>query len=321
MSIPQVNTAPAATAVLGAATIGSSAILIRLSGESPATVAFFRCAGALAVLAVLAVLEHRRRGPRSRSSHTWSLLAGVLLGITLVLQNHAIAALGAGIATVLSNLQVLFVALAGWALFAERPTRSYFLALPAALFGVLLVSGALETATPTTVTASGVLIGVLTSAAYAAFMLATKRGGRGGPPHVVGPLAEINLAAMGIALLYGLARGDFDPTPAWPAWGWLLLLALGPQLLGWFLITTSMKRLPIALTALILLLQPLVAVALSAFLLGERFSPAQLVGCAVLLAAVLFAGAGGRPASWPARQGELAGSTARVARETANSPC
>lgn len=98
---------------------------------------------------------------------------------------------------------------------------------------------------------------------------------------------------MAVAVLYGLARGDLDPTPPWPAWGWLLLLALGPQLLGWLLITRSMTRLPIALAALILLLQPLVAVALGAVVLGERFSTGQLAGCTVLVLAVLFAGSGG----------------------------
>jgi drug/metabolite transporter (DMT)-like permease len=292
---PSSRAVAVAAALLGATTIGTSAILIRLSGESSATVAFVRCAGAFAVLVVLAWLERSRRGPRPRSSHAWSLLAGVLFGITLILQNHAIEALGAGIATVLSNLQVLFVASAGWALFGERPSRRYFLALPPALGGVLMVSGALDDASATTVTGSGVLLGVLTSAAYAAFMLTTKHGRRGGPPHVVGPLAEVNGAAMVVALLYGAASGDLDPTPPWPAWGWLLLLALGPQLLGWFLITSSMARLPIALAALILLLQPLVAVALGAVVLGERFSTAQLAGCVVLLLAVLFAGSGGAP--------------------------
>jgi drug/metabolite transporter (DMT)-like permease len=277
-------------ALLGATTIGTSAILIRLSGESPATVAFFRCAGAFVVLAVLAGLERSRRGPRTRAGHAWSVLAGALFGITLILQNYAIEALGAGIATVLSNLQVLVVAVAGWALFGERPSGSYFLALPPALFGVLMVSGVLEDGAATAVTGAGILLGVLTSVAYAAFMLTTKRGRQS---HVVGPLAEVNGVAMLVAALFGLARGDLDPAPAWPAWGWLLLLALGPQLLGWFLITTSMARLPIALAALILLLQPLVAVTLGAVVLGERFSTGQLAGCTVLVLAVLFAGSSG----------------------------
>lgn len=281
---------PAAVAVAGAAVIGTSAVLIRLSGESSATVAFFRCAGALPVLAVLAWRERSACGPRS--NHGWSLLAGVLFGITLVLQNHAIAALGAGIATVLGNLQVLFVALAGWALFAERPSGRWFLALPPALLGVLLVSGALED-TSVTVTGTGILLGVLTSAAYAAFMLTTKRGQRTGFPHVVGPLAEVTATALVVAALYGLVRGDLHPAPSWPAWGWLLLLALGPQCAGWLLITASMKRLPVALAALILLLQPLVAVVLGAVVLGERLSAGQLAGCVILLAAVLFAGPAG----------------------------
>jgi len=276
----------AVAAVAGAIVIGTSAVLIRLSGESPATVAFFRCAGALPPLLALAWAERRVKGPRT--GRGWSLLAGGFFGITLVLQNYAIAALGAGIATVLSNLQVLFVAVAGWALFAERPSARYFFALPPALFGVLLVSGALDSS-PGAVTAAGVGLGVLTSAAYATFMLVVKRSQRENSGHVVGPLAEITAVALAVAAVYGLLRGDLDVTPAWPAWGWLLLLAWGPQLVGWLLITVSMKRLPIALAALVLLLQPLVAMVLGVVVLGERLSAAQCAGCAVLVLSVLAA--------------------------------
>jgi drug/metabolite transporter (DMT)-like permease len=51
---------------------------------------------------------------------------------------------------------------------------------------------------------------------------------------------------------------------------------------------------PAALTSVILLLQPVAAVALSAAVLDERPSPAQLTGCVVVLAGVVAATAGRR---------------------------
>jgi drug/metabolite transporter (DMT)-like permease len=93
------------------------------------------------------------------------------------------------------------------------------------------------------------------------------------------------------------AFGGADLAPSWPAHGWLPLLALGPQVLGWSLITFTLPRQPAALTALLLLVQPLTTVALSAVALGERPSPWQLAGCAVIVLGVLW---GSRRGAQPA---------------------
>src|SRR5215475_10625176 len=70
------------------------------------------CFLALPLLIALAVVERRRRGPRRPAAHLGAAAAGAFLAVDLVLWNHTIADVGAGVATVLGNLQVLFVALA-----------------------------------------------------------------------------------------------------------------------------------------------------------------------------------------------------------------
>ena len=84
--------------------------MVTLSGADPVTAAFFRCALALPVLVPLAIWEQRRLGRRPLRSRVTAVVAGLFLAIDLVLWNHAIADVGAGIATVLGNLQVVFVA-------------------------------------------------------------------------------------------------------------------------------------------------------------------------------------------------------------------
>ena len=59
-----VSDRPELAGLLGALVIAFSAILVRLADVSPATAAFFRCAYAVPVLAVLAWLERRRHGPQ-----------------------------------------------------------------------------------------------------------------------------------------------------------------------------------------------------------------------------------------------------------------
>jgi len=72
--------------------------------------------------------------------------------------------------------------------------------------------------------------------------------------------------------------GEADLVPTWPAHGWLLVLALSSQVLGWLLITVSLPRLPAALTSVTLTIQPVGSVFLGVILLGESPSLLQLAG-------------------------------------------
>ena len=89
--------------------------------------------------------------------------------------------------------------------------------------------------------------------------------------------------------MIGLVLRDFRLGPAWPALGWLVVLALTSQVLGWLLITMSMPGLPAWLVGALLLVQPAGSLILSAVFLRERPSAAQLAGVAVILAGVLIA--------------------------------
>ena len=76
--------------------------------------------------------------------------------------------------------------------------------------------------------------------------------------------------------------------PSWPAHGWLLLLALSVQVVGWLLISTSLPRLPAAVTSVVLTIQPVGAVLLGIWLLGEAPSAFQLLGVLFILAGLLL---------------------------------
>ena len=131
----------------------------------------------------------------------------------------------------------------------------------------------------------------------------------GGPPTgraggalgaVAQPLYEATLGAAATSLLLAAALRDFRLGHAWPAIGWLALLALTSQVVGWLLITVSMPRLPAALISAMLLVQPAGAVGLGAVILGERPSAVQLLGVALIMLGVVIAARGGaRRASGP----------------------
>ncbi len=273
-------------AVLGALTIAFSAILVDLADVSPASAAFFRCLYALPALGVLAWWEDRRHGRRTWRERRLAIPAGVLFAVDLIAWNHAIADVGAGLATVLGNLQVVIVPFLALVLLGERVPRRILLSLPIVLFGILLVSGALDSGAYGVNPSRGVLFGVITALTYAAFLL-IQRQGSADLRRPGGPLFDTSLVTAVLAGLYGLAIGAGDLVPAWPSAGWLILLGLTSQALGWLLITLSLPRLPAAMTSLTLTIQPIASVALGAILLGQEPSVLQLAGVACILAGLL----------------------------------
>jgi drug/metabolite transporter (DMT)-like permease len=278
---------PLLLAVLGAACISASAILVKLAGTGTATTAFFRCFLALPVLVALAVAEQRRHGPRRAAARGGAVLAGLFLAVDLVLWNHAIAEVGAGIATVLGNLQVLFVALTAWVLLRERPGRRFLIALPVVMAGVVMVSGLAGDATSGIHPLAGIGYGLGTAPAYTAFLLSMRRASAG-VPHVAGPLAEATAGAAVGSLALGSVFGGLQLHIGWPSFGWLLLLSLTSQTIGWLLITSSLPRLPAAISSLTLLLQPAAAMLLAAAVLGERPSLIQVAGAVVVCGGILW---------------------------------
>ncbi|MGI8871110.1 MAG: DMT family transporter [Candidatus Limnocylindria bacterium] len=295
---------PILTAILGALTIAFSAVLVRLSGASPATAAIFRCAYALPALGLLAWLEHRRYGPRPAGQVRLALVAGIFFAVDLVIWHHTIGLVGAGLATVLGNTQVVIVALAAWLFLGERPTSRVLVAIPVVLLGVVLISGAIGGHAYGRDPGLGVVTGVLTGFAYAGFLLVLRRGNQD-IRRPAGPLFDATAVAMVAAVLIGLPFGEVNLVPSWPEHGWLVALALSSQVVGWLLISVSLPRLPAAVTSVVLTLQPIGSVLLGMVLLHESPSAVQLLGAATILAGLLFATVHRRTGAAPPSPAEL----------------
>ncbi len=295
---------PALTVLVGAVAIAFSGILFRLSHVSPSTGAFFRCLWALPALWPIARWEQRRWGRRPLRSRAFAWLAGLFFTADLILWHNAIDQVGAGLATVLGNTQVVLVGLLAWLLLHERPHRASLVAIPIVLVGVVLISGALEQGAYGSNPALGATFGVLTGLAYTGFLLVLRYGQRGvvGP---AGPLFDATLSCTVGCVLAGWAIGDLDLTPSWAAQGWLVLLALSSQVLGWLLIAISLPRLPAVVTSVSLTLQPVCSVIFAALILSEAPSALQLLGAAGILSGLLISSLGRRAP--PPPEPELAG--------------
>src|SRR5699024_5922736 len=107
------------------------------------------------------------------------------------------------------------------------------------------------------------------------------------PGRRMATLTDAMIAATGVGAVTGLATGSLDFTPGWSAIAWLVLVAATGQVLAWLLLGSALARLSASTGSVLLLIQPIFALALSAALLGERPSLLQLAGCAGVLAVVM----------------------------------
>jgi drug/metabolite transporter (DMT)-like permease len=268
--------------------IAFSGIFYSWAEVSPSTGTFYRCLFGLPFLAAVAYVERRKFGPLPRATVRLALIAGVFFAGDLTFWHHAIEYVGAGLATVLGNLQVLIVGLVAWAAFGERPPRSVLIALPIVLLGVVLISGVVGTGAYGSAPVLGVLLGLLTAACYAGYLLIIRRGGRD-LRRPAGPVAVATASTALCAAAGGFVVGDLDLTPGPESLFWLAMLGFTSQFLGYLLISLSLPRLPAVVTSVILLAQPVATVVLAMVLLGEAPSQAQLAGVGLVIGGIAVA--------------------------------
>lgn len=277
---------PRLSALLGAFFIATSGVFYRFSHVTPETAAVFRCVYGLPLLLVATVLERRAAGPLPGRDRLLAIVAGVFFASDLLFWHHSIDAVGAGMATVLANLQVVVVAFAAWLLFGERPAARTLAALPIILAGVVLIGGLAGGGTYGADPLLGVVLGLTAALSYGAYLIVLRHVGR---RHTAEPVAISTATTAVVAALFGIAVGRFDPIPSWPSHGWLVLLGITAQSAGYLLISLSLPRLPAAVTSIILLAQPVVSVGLAMVLLGETPSVAQLGGVALVIGGIALA--------------------------------
>ncbi|MEA2674031.1 MAG: hypothetical protein QOI92_1223 [Chloroflexota bacterium] len=268
--------------------IAFSGIFYKFAEVTPATATTFRCLYGLPILALVGWYEHRRFGALPMRTIWLAIIAGVFFAGDLLSWHHAVDAVGAGLATVLGNLQVIVVGLVAWVIFKERPPRPVLLALPIVLIGVVLISGVVGAGAYGVNPQLGVSLGIVTAFSYAGYLLVIRRGSRD-LRRPAGPVAIATASTAVVAIIYGVFSHELDPIPAWPSHGWLALLGITSQSIGYLIISISLPRLPAALVSIILLAQPVATVILARILLDERPSPDQLIGVALVVAGLAVA--------------------------------
>jgi drug/metabolite transporter (DMT)-like permease len=298
MSIPRSDPRALAWMLAGAAIIGTNGIMVELAGTPPTVSAFWRMlfGGAILLAWVAASGARQPLGPRAWG---WVVVTGVAFATDLWLWHRSILLVGPGLATLLGNAQVFFMALAGVLFFRERLGPRFVAGLVLAFAGLWLMLGSHWPELPPQYR-WGVWLGLGTGVCYAAYNLCLRRAQReahvdrmGAPPvaQVLGIAALVSALCLGAA---GLAEGAAFAIPSLKSLVVLMALAAFGHCVSWVLISRAMARLRVALVGLLLLLQPVVAFVLDVWLFDRATAPREWVGLALSLAGIFLASVRGR---------------------------
>lgn len=282
----------------GAALIGTNGLMVRFAETPPTISAFYRMLFGGLLLSLL-VAARRDWRPLPGRVWLWTLLPAAAFAADLWLWHRSILLVGPGLATLLANTQVFFMALSGAVLYRERIGPRFLGGLALAFFGLWLLLGGEWDSLPSEYR-WGVWLGLATGVCYAAYNLGLKRTQHEAHRTTGGaaPIAQVlALASLGCALLLGLAgaaEGVSFAIPGWRSLAWLLLLAGLGHCLSWALISRAMPHLRVAVVGLLLLLQPVVAFLLDIALLDRLTTSREWLGLAFTLAGIFLAGLRGR---------------------------
>jgi drug/metabolite transporter (DMT)-like permease len=279
--------APALFALFAGATcIALSPIWVRMSDVGPTASAFWRVALAVPLLWAIAALVPRHPASADRRQRWLLAAAGLAFAGDLAFWHWSIQATSVANATLLANLSSIFVTLAAWLLWRQKPTGQFLLGLALSLVGVaLLVRASLGFSSTALL---GDAFGVITAMFYAWYLLTVKR---------LRDLGYATLRLMAVtttltaAILLPVALASGEAMLPTGAGGWLVLFGLAwiTHAGGQGLITYALAHLPAAFSSVGLLLQPVLAAGFAWALLAEPLVALQIAGGAVVLAGIYLA--------------------------------
>ncbi|MEY9989742.1 DME family drug/metabolite transporter [Streptomyces sp. V4I8] len=294
--------------VAGAAwgTAGAAGSLVyRTSDMGPVTLSFWRCAVGFVLLLAVRLLRPRPR-PRAETAGTdrTTVAAGTVVsellgrkalraganGVGLaVFQTAYFAAVdvtGLAVGTVVTlGAGPVFIALGARLTLGERLGRGGVAAVAGALTGLAVLALGGEGAT---VRPWGVVLALVSAAAYSVMTLLTRKWGRDGGADAASTslwaFAVTSLCLLPFALAEGLVPHTADPVRL----GWLLVyIAAVPTALAYALYFAGAAAVRSATVSVIMLLEPVSAAVLAVVLLGEHLTAPTLAGTLLMLGSVM----------------------------------
>jgi drug/metabolite transporter (DMT)-like permease len=265
--------------LVGISAISCAAILIRLAEAPPFAIAAYRVTiAALLIVPYFALQRRRVPQPWPRGILIRTFPAGLFLALHFAFWIYSLTKTSVASSVILVSTTPIFVALFSVTVLRERLRGRLWLGMLCAMAGSVIIAGVDFSFSRTSLWGDVLaLLGAIMASGYFLTGRAVRRSL---------DLARYSVVAYGgaavllliVCAVSGTSLCGFPPE----TYLILLLLGVGPQLIGHTTFNWALKFLSPTLVALLVLGEPIGATLLAYFFLGEAVTPAKLTGLIVV---------------------------------------
>ncbi|WP_445665400.1 DMT family transporter [Fodinibius sp. AD559] len=274
--------------IFGAAMVSFTSVLVELANVGPTVSAFYRMLFGGVILLGITVIKSDRLWFGIKSLAI-PFVCAFLFSMDLFFWHRSINFVGPGLATILGNMQVFFVAILAVIFLKEKLGWRLLVAIPFAVVGLFMIvrtgwgeqGGAVE---------MGVLYGLLTALTYALYILTLRKSQSAGYklrfsliPNMMW-ISLMSAAILGITVV--IEPGAHFGIPDLQTWVALIGLGIMGQVLGWVSISKGLPHVNASVAGLALLLQPALAFGWDILFFDRPTTLLEYVGAAIVLAAI-----------------------------------
>ena len=266
------------------------AIKIGLKYVDPYSFALLRMAAAFIFASLLFMREH----PRLDMLRTRSILGlGALNAGGFLLQYVGMTYTTASRTALIVNSNVAFTAVLGWSFNNDPMGVAQAAALPMAVLGICLLTTGGDISTLAGGQLTGDLLVLLAGLLWSFFLTLNKRVVSSKDCNVSQMVTWVTLVtAMGI-LPFSFTLGDLGRIQIpWQGWIAIAYTAVFCTILPYALFSRGQRHVTLTLSALVLLIEVVVAFMSSALLLGERLAAGNTIGAILVCVSIILASKG-----------------------------
>lgn len=279
--------------LLSLALFGSNGIVASLIDLPSLFIVLARVALGAALLCGIVLLSKSARAnlkaPKHPRQALYLAISGAALGVAWLFLFEAYRYVGVGVASLLFYCGPVIVMALSPVIFRTRLTAQKVAGFVAVLLGAFLVVG---NGLGAGIRPMGIFLGAMSAVAYAVMVIFSKKvsdidGVECSAIQLLGSFAAVAvyMAATALAGTITLPTAAMLAHLNVPA---ALCIGLVNTGLGCYLYFSSMGKLPVTRVAVCGYLEPLSAVVLSALLLGEAMTPANVVGACLILGGAIY---------------------------------
>ncbi len=259
---------------LGAMLIGFAPIFVKLSSLSSSAIAFYRMFLTIPFLFILNYAINRRYlfHVKNKSTIIYTALASLAFTTDLTLWHYSMNITSVSNATIIVNSAPIFVAVLSFILFKEKLSREFvtsFLITYIGIIGLIYFSN-----NYTNGKVFGDILCMVAAFFYAVYLLVIAKLGRENSLNIIFYTTFFCCLFSTIPMIMG--GGQVFPSSS-SEWINLILLAVLCQFGGQYLITHAIGKISASEGSIGLLMQPITATILAAFLFNEILNITQII--------------------------------------------